>query len=251
MHIRSRTWWAPKAGHAPDEYEDAFWPEEDLDGDLDSCRFAVADGASEASFSGLWARLLVSAYGRGRLRPGALARALPALQQEWLAGATSRTLSWYAEEKLRTGSFAALAGLTLRRAAAGPGGTWEAMAVGDSCVFQVRQDRLALAFPVSRAADFGTTPHLLSTQARHIERAVDDLQRVRGRWLPGDSFFLLTDALACWFLGEHERGGAPRSALPDREGPDVAARAGAWVAALRAAGALRNDDLTLLRVDLS
>ena len=40
----------PKRGHSPEEYEDA------LAGDPRSGRFAVADGASESSFAGLWAR---------------------------------------------------------------------------------------------------------------------------------------------------------------------------------------------------
>ncbi len=45
-----------KAGNDPSEYEDAFAA------DADRARFAVADGATEASFAARWARLLVEGF---------------------------------------------------------------------------------------------------------------------------------------------------------------------------------------------
>ena len=62
MPVGSRTFWLPRRGNSPDEYEDAF-AVDDASG-----RYAVADGATEGCFTGLWARLL----GRGlRLACGA------------------------------------------------------------------------------------------------------------------------------------------------------------------------------------
>ena len=46
----------PKRGHSADEFEDAFAF------DPAAGRYAVADGASESSFAGLWARLLVEGF---------------------------------------------------------------------------------------------------------------------------------------------------------------------------------------------
>ena len=45
-----------KAGNAEADYEDAGA------GDVRRGRFAIADGASEASFAGLWAKLLVEQF---------------------------------------------------------------------------------------------------------------------------------------------------------------------------------------------
>ncbi|HVK06711.1 MAG TPA: hypothetical protein VM490_24815, partial [Armatimonadaceae bacterium] len=55
--VRLAPFAAVKAGNSDDEYEDAFAAAvRSTDGEL--CRIAVADGATGASFSGLWARLL-------------------------------------------------------------------------------------------------------------------------------------------------------------------------------------------------
>ena len=56
MAVGSRTFWLPRRGNNPDEYEDAF-ALDDASG-----RYALADGASEGCFTGLWARLLVEDF---------------------------------------------------------------------------------------------------------------------------------------------------------------------------------------------
>ena len=56
MTTGSRIFWLPRRGNKPDEYEDAF-AVEDASG-----RYALADGASEGCFTGLWARLLVADF---------------------------------------------------------------------------------------------------------------------------------------------------------------------------------------------
>ena len=79
-------------------------------------RFAVADGATEAFDARSWARLLAEGW---------VVSEPPALTPEafgaWVAGQGTalhgawegRTLSWYAEEKARRGSFAAFVGVQL------------------------------------------------------------------------------------------------------------------------------------------
>jgi hypothetical protein len=54
-----------KAGNAASEYAGAFSPPERTVADPEECvRAAVADGATDAVFSGPWARLLVEAYAK-------------------------------------------------------------------------------------------------------------------------------------------------------------------------------------------
>ena len=57
------------------------------------------------------------------------------------------------------------------------------------------------------------------------------------------------DALARWALREDEEGRNPWIVLRDHATRDVPVF-GAWVAALRKDRELRNDDVTLLRIDL-
>lgn len=246
--VRADLLWLPKVGNAVDEYEDAWaiTPEARHSAGRFAC--AVADGATETSFSGAWARLLAEAYCAGGDQPAALFAALPAAQAAWGATVASIPLPWYAEEKARQGAFAALAGLRLSADAAGEGGDWTALASGDSCVFQVRGDELLLAFPLASSAAFTNRPTLLSSDPAS-NAGCDDLFAVAaGTWRAGDRFYLLTDALACWFLAVTEAGGIPWRAV-DRV-VDLAndEEFVGWIARLRERGSLRNDDITLLRV---
>jgi len=108
MHAKIQTFWLPKAGNKPSEYEDAFWPRKPLDRTAPPIRLAVGDGATETSFSALWARLLVRDYGIGYLTAGSLLERLPRLQDLWWRRVSKDPLPWYAEEKLRDGAFSSL-----------------------------------------------------------------------------------------------------------------------------------------------
>ena len=263
MRVRARAFWAPKAGNSAEEYEDAFWweygriatrPYPPGDDGRDTFRCAVADGATETSFSGLWADLLARGFCKGRLDPDALAAGLPRLQRVWRRLVGSRPLPWYAEEKARSGAFAAVAGLTLLPTTAGvgeelPGGRWQALALGDSCLFQVRDDAF-VAFPVAHSTEFGNRPALLSSNPAANAGLADRLPCAAGDWLPGDRFYLMTDALACWFLQATEADERPCDVLRELAATGGSAGFAGWVDALRAGGGLRNDDVTLVMVEV-
>ena len=179
----------PKDGHAADECEDA------VGGDPAAARFAVADGASESFAAGEWARLLVEAFvGAG-----------PA--GDWLAGPRSRwqsavgggAVSWYAEEKRTAGGHATFLGLTTR--AAGEQVEWEAVAVGDACLFHVVGGACLSSFPLARPADFNSSPTLISSRG-----GTPPWKATRGVLRPGEALLLATDALAqCLLASAEER----------------------------------------------
>jgi hypothetical protein len=224
-----RAFHLPKQGHSAAEYEDAFA------GDPERGRFAVADGASESAFAGAWARLVVGAFVRGG---GPWSGWLPAARARWCAEVQGRELPWYAEAKAEEGAFAALLGVAF------DGNRWRAEAVGDSCMFQVRDDGLRHAFPLRRAADFSNRPSLLGS--RRTAGARTRRLHLQGTCRPGDRFFLMTDALAQWFLTKDEAGRRPWEELHGLRAEDQFAR---WLEKLRAARELRNDDVTLLLVE--
>jgi hypothetical protein len=241
MLVGARAHWLPKAGNAQDEYEDAFWPVERA-GPARRFRCAVADGATETSFSGLWARLLVQAYGRGHLGALRWETGLEALRCRWRSAVGQKPLPWYAEEKLRQGAYAAFLGLTLSLRSDGSV-RWSALAVGDCCLFQIREDRLIASFPLGSSGEFNSRPYLVgSVRPTDVEEA--EAARRSGPALPGDRFLLMSDALAAWFLRAAEDGCSPWGELEEAAAdtfPD-------WVAARRSAGAMRNDDVTLLTI---
>ena len=250
MHLSYLPMFLPKQGSAPEEYEDAFWPTNASEG-AGVTRFAVADGATETSFSGVWARLLVRAYCDGKMDSlDRILEALRSLQESWLEQLNRSQLPWYAEHKLLLGAYAALIGLTIRADPAnGSAGTWDAVASGDCCLVQVRGQAIIAAFPLDKAAAFNTHPVLLSTDPQALVLAMESLKSVSGTWQSGDQFFLMSDALAAWFFRELEQDARPWEVLRDLE-YDKTKPFGPWVERLRAHKAIKNDDVTLYRIEI-
>ncbi len=209
--------------------------------------------ARESAFSGEWARLLVRGYCRGV--------SLKRLQRCWLRLATRRPAPWYLEAKIRRGAHAALVGLSIRdgQAAESFAGSWEGVAVGDSCFFHVRADELLTVAPISTSDGFDNRPRLISTDASaSFGLDASRVTVVSGEWRPRDAFYLATDALAQWALAEHEAGRPPwplfrglnQAADHGRGGPGTRSFEEV-VEELRENGGLHNDDTTLLRVEVA
>jgi hypothetical protein len=191
-----QAYWLPKSGNSPNEYEDAYWPRRSPAGDVDSLRLSVADGATEASFSGPWARLLSRAYCARRLAPDQLREGLRRLERRWRRHVNRKPLPWYAEQKLESGAFAAIVGVEVNAETR----NWIAFAVGDCCVFQTRGEEILAKFPLDAAEKFDNRPLLLSSLSQNNGDALSSLRTTGGSWSPGDTFFLMSDALAAWFL---------------------------------------------------
>lgn len=265
MEPSVQVFWLPKLGNTEDEYEDASAFS------ASAGRFAISDGATESSFADRWARSLVQHFTEDPPPSPdagpALAQWLVPLQQAWQSGIPWATLPWYAEEKARDGAFASFLGLSIDREAhahrpfsfwnwlwgrparsAPPGNRvwrWQALAVGDSCLFQVRQDRLLAAFPMRQAAEFNSRPLLLCSNPARNQPVWKAIRTTSGACEPGDWFLLVTDALGQWFLREHEAGGEPWRPLAELQ---TQADFASLVERLRATQALKNDDATLLRL---
>ena len=70
MRLFYEAMWIQKAGSPEEEYEDAFWPRRSVSGESRQKEtFAIADGATESSFSGVWAKQLVRRILSGPNRP--------------------------------------------------------------------------------------------------------------------------------------------------------------------------------------
>jgi hypothetical protein len=246
MHVMARALWAPKAGNHSNEYEDAFWPQRTINRTVNRrglFRFAVADGATETSFAGLWARRLVRAYGSGGLGGKRWLDQLASEQAAWYAEVLQKPLPWYAEEKVRSGAYAALLGLELFSV-----GNWKSLAIGDCCVLQWRAGALVAAFPAEAASFFTSRPYLVPSNSACNEGLGEQALRTGGDWRPGDRFALLSDALGQWAWRGLEAGEPPWAALEELHRTGQQRSFGQWVDDLRACGELRNDDVTAVLV---
>ena len=231
--IRCRSLWLPRRGHAEAEYEDACAasPEGAF-----PFRAAIADGATEAAFSGAWARQLAGGWAAECIQaPEDFLTHVAAWQEAWQAAVAHRsdTMPWYAVAKAEEGTFATFLGLHL-----GAHETWRAVAVGDCCLFHLRGTELLASWPLTVPEAFGHTPNLIPS--RHALPPGHVLTR-SGTWDRGDTFLLATDALAAWLLRT-----APSTAL----GLDTDSFERA-VNEARDRGALRNDDVTLLIIHIA
>jgi hypothetical protein len=251
-------YWTAKEGSAAEEYEDAFAYSPN------SRHFAIADGATESSFADRWARSLVQKYSKEPPRPTGGIVPLPEwvkpLQEEWHGNIKWDALPWFAEEKARLGAFATFLGLSFT--GSGPklnGGfltrlkrkkdrdklLWRACAIGDSCLFHIRDETLLSSFPLTRSEQFQNTPLLLSSNPDHNRTVWDRVQVTEGDCRFGDLFLALTDALAKWFLADVERGGKPWVKLTAIHSESAFET---FVQELRGTKALRNDDTTMLSI---
>src|SRR5262249_23004136 len=123
---------------------------------------------------------------------------LPALQRRWAAQVGNAALPWFAEIKLQQGAFATFLGVAAYEL------RWQAVAVGDSCLFQTRGDRLHHAFPLASSGESGTSRGLVGSRGCDAEAVEARPRRTEAEWQPGDRLWLMTDALAKWFLEEVE-----------------------------------------------
>ena len=225
-----RTHWLPKKGHSADEYEDATaQPVEAPDGTI---RAALADGATESAFAGAWARTLVEEFvGANVTVPETFSEAIHRTRRVFgqRIAEHATDLPWYAAAKAEEGAYAAFVGLVLY-----PSGAWRAVAVGDCCLFHIRDGEIMQAWPIDDPDDFGNRPDLLGSR---LDMNQPEAQMTSAQWGPGDRFLLTSDALAEYLLANDP---AAAAGLND---PDFKA----FIESARENG-LRNDDVTLVEL---
>jgi hypothetical protein len=241
----------PKRGERVEDYEDASAA------DPARGRFAIADGAAGSSFSALWAKLLVDEFvATARPQPGPWKDWLPGVQDRWKTAIGNRpngqSSPWFVEDRIQQGAFAAFLGLVLDQYVNWRGTVkkrWQALAIGDSCLFQIRDSRLVCSVPMKRSRDFGNTPWLVGSRTVPDRKFNKLVVRQKGDWQSGDRIWLMTDALALWFLQQVETG---RKAWKDLDNlvmaPEPKETFASWIEWLRKDHQIRNDDVTLMAV---
>lgn len=237
--LRWRALQLAKRGNTADEIEDALHASATLG------RFAVADGVTDSIFSSTWARLLVQKF-VAEPPPESLPWNdwLQGPRADWQQEIRQQPLPWYAEHKLSTGAAATLIGLQIHS-----DGAWNAIAVGDACLFHFRNQELLTAFPIQQSTMFDNRPAVLRSNPQDEDMLVE---RRLGTWRAGDTFALATDALAQWILAEHERNAAVWNGIDQLiSTADDLPRIEHEINLLRDSRRLRNDDVALLVVDLT
>jgi len=237
--LRTQQVLLPKSGFEASECEDS------IGGDEQNCRFAVADGATEAFDARNWAERLANNWVRST------AALTPEGFHEWVASEglelhsswKQLTLSWYAEEKARTGSFAAFVGVELDLRTDTP--AWKAIALGDACLLHCRNGALIKSLPLANSASFNSAPILVASDPAIYKSNEQSLVIESGSCENNDVIFLLSDAAAAWYLERFEQNNFADVFLShDGEAPAE------FFENERCAGRIRNDDIAVMRLEI-
>ncbi len=219
-----------KAGNAIAECED-IWQKVERDHKI---AIALSDGATESSFAREWAKELVNTFvnrdGEDWLSP------LQVTWQQWLK---NQNLSWFAKRKAEKGAYATFLSLEIRTDL-----SWQALAVGDSCLFVVRDRHFQTSFPLQNSYEFNNRPKLIGT---HAKAQNINFFKINGKAQIGDRFYLTTDAIACWILQQIESFQNPWLKLDQISSQELFAN---WINELRDQHAIANDDTTLLCLEI-
>jgi hypothetical protein len=240
IEVSGRGFWAAKREEAVGEWEDGCALS------ARRLRFAVADGAGAGFESRQWALTLATTFVRDPPSAGIGAAGVAG----WFSQLAERYRrrsepaaeedAWLYEAMELRGSFAAFVAVQFWPRPDQLLG-WEAMAVGDCCLFHLRRGRLLTAFPVTSAEDFTSHPDLVPSAHHALHRLAARIRITGGTASPGDRFALASDAMSQWLLRSSRR-------RPDTwlrlEGLRSSSFRG-LVRAEREAGRMQRDDVTL------
>ena len=216
-----------------------------------SCRYAVADGATRSFFPKWWAELLVEHFCE-------MPTPFPN-KEDWKEWLDPIQVEWYkrVEERVKarnrfylTNSFntrepavSTFIGLEIDK----PKNNWRAIVIGDSCLFY-KSKTGSRSYLIEKSADFTDRPEAVSSfpEKDHYEPAF-----VGGEIQSGDIFILATDALAKWIV-QHEEADQLEAALNQLKRIKTDEQFYSFVDLARGHENIRlvNDDVTLMLISV-
>jgi len=214
---------------------------------------AIADGAGSSLYPGQWAEILVQAFCQDRGNPIDKVRKSPGrwlkpLQEEWRQYYLEKLRSpnrkwWQGGSSLKDRGSSTFLGLKLQHRENSSPNNWQAVAVGDSCLFKLEQETQQLiSFPLQNSEDFkSVTPCFQSLP----ESASSRPHFQAGTYETGDRFLLSTDALSQWLLQDYENQGSDWKAVFELQ---TQADFVKFVRQLRKNKQIKNDDTTAILI---
>jgi hypothetical protein len=255
MKLVSSHFSTPKKGGLPRENEDFFFLHE-AEIRRNQLSVAIADGASEGFMSKLWSKILTISYvnfDRTDLDIRQFTDFCIDIYDYQMVVYIQRRkernnpLRWFEENLMNIGSFSTLLGVTFVNSSP-TGGHWKSYSVGDSCLFQLR-DELIEVFPMMDSSAFGNSPDLISSNPAYNLELESRVKVKTGQFLFGDTFYLMTDAIAHWFVTQIEEEKMPWNTIDELLEADNDGLI-EYIDHLQGENKLKNDDVTIARVNL-
>ena len=233
-----------KSGYRAEEYEDAYslLPEKGA--------FAIADGATESSFSKVWARALVKTFtddppSLEMNDREAMKHILDRARKEWYGSISWEGLPWFQKNKAILGSYSTFLGIQIEMEGQK---RYRCITIGDSCIFHISGSKME-SFPYSDYRDLNFTPRLMWSGhgypiglSKDVE--VPGMEVKYGRLKDGDTLILATDAISKWML-QNKTEKPWLSVLENADNWD------SFIGSLISSGKMRNDDVTIVFISVS
>jgi hypothetical protein len=248
MYVSSTVFSIPKLGNNIEENDDSYFPLSPLDVNSDYFCFALADGATESPLSKQWANYLTNSICSNPQNPdlNVIISEWQKKRRDYLTNA-GNPKQWWEEIINSSPSFSTLLYLFINNQGE-QSGEFTAFAVGDTCLFQIRENKLILKFPIETPNDFGNRPFLISSDFS-INSKLDDFKKEQiGNWQRRDQFYLMTDALAQWFLSMTEKNLSPWTIFNEFHGIEAELKFEGFIDSLRNQNKIKNDDTTLFSI---
>jgi len=240
----------PKIGEQEADIQDACdWSE-------DKSLVAIADGASTSLFPREWANLLVKHFCRyDRESIESISQHweqwLKPIQEEWrkfwLAEIQKKNAPWNVKA-IRKENYASATciGLKFRPISETGEKAWEAIAVGDSCLFQIKaRENNFIAFPINKSENFKTVTDCFHSLP---EQKSSPPKYQQGSYEESDIFLLATDALAEWIFKDLESGSDRWKNLISISTSEEFKN---FIQQLRGDNLIKNDDTTICRIKIA
>jgi serine/threonine protein phosphatase PrpC len=178
-------------------------------------RYAIADGVGQSFFPAEWSKLVVEHFcddkdtlSTSLFESNDWKAWLTPIQQQWqaqiqhLVSKTTGSDTAHLRNSLAEKDPAATTFVGLQ-IDAGNNPNWQALIVGDSCLFHVRDDVLE-SYLIKTPSEFSNHPENFTSYSNNRNY---EPKLVRGTIKNGDIFLLATDALSKWILTKYQLGG--------------------------------------------
>ena len=230
-----------KLGNSESDYEDSF------SYDLERMKFAIADGVSNSIFSDIWAKSLTDTFVKSGmdLYSGSAGSIMHSLVKDsrkvWYSSVQWAKLPWFTRNKAVKGSHSTLL-LCHLKPRDSESLHIRAIAVGDSCLFKMRNNEIVYSFPLSDPSEFDISPDLVWSGNGHPFPADSPSKEPVCRTMdgiisPNDTLVFATDAISVLLLRDQ----SPGKLLEDI----VEKKASRKLVDAIDQGRIRNDDITV------
>lgn len=162
-------------------------------------------------------------------------------QKEWINRIDWVNLKWNVLEKAKKGAYASFLGLEIRKNLLTKDGyAWRAVAIGDCCMFLIKNQKIIDSFPIKDSSLFGSMPSMLPSISTFNALGRYKIDVKEGKIKRGEIIILATDALAKWII-QQSRISRDLIFLDDT-------KLNLYFEELIKNGKLKNDDITFFRL---